>query len=211
MGRSRAPNPVTITTRREQIMKNAWTTTALLGFVFALAACGGDGTGEAPEVVMDAPEIAPPAELRVHEPAGPSGYHFAGLPNGWIQASRTGDRVMLTPSSGEDAWIVAAVEPDILGRELERAVATQLADVERSEGGEHLGTGTVDTANLGTAAWSLARFAEDEEVRDELVLFVSHPSEYASISLRYIYPASDDPSSRLIQLVAVANTIAPGV
>ena len=60
--------------------------------------------------------------------------------------------------------------------------------------------------------WSLARFDEDEEINDELVLFVAHPSEYAAISLRYVFPSTGetDPSQRLIELVEVAETMKPG-
>lgn len=191
-------------------MRHFQTTAITLALVVAMTACGGDDQAPQP-IAMDAPEIAPPAEPQVHEPSGPSGYHVARVPGGWTQSSRSGDRIMLTAARSDDSWVVAAVEPDVLGSELERGVAQHLLDVERSEGGEHLGTGTVDTDNLGTAVWSLARFDEDEEVRDELVLFVSHPSEYAAISLRYLYPASDDASSRLIELVEIANGIEPGV
>jgi hypothetical protein len=124
--------------------------------------------------------------------------------------SRSGNRIILARADADEEWVVAAVEESIPGDDLERGVAQHRADARRSEGGSHQGSGAVDTAELGPVVWSVNRYDEDEEVRDELVLFVPHPSEYASISLRYVYPSADDTSSRLIELVALAKGIAPG-
>lgn len=73
-------------------------------------------------------------------------------------------------------------------------------------------SGAIDTT-LGPAMWSLARFDEDEEIHDELVVYAGHPSEYAAVSLRYVYPSSGstDPSTRLVELVEILQTMKPGI
>ena len=188
-----------------------WTKCAAVAAILVIVgACGNDEPQ--PSVAESA---APAAEeqapvRRVHEPSGPAGYHFEELPPGWSITSRSGDRFQLAKLGASESWVVVSVEPQIPGDELERGIQQQEENARRSEGGEHRESGAIDTEELGTIVWSVNRFDEDEEVTDDLVVFMPHPSEYAAISLRYIYPASDDTSTRLVDLVALAKSIAPG-
>jgi hypothetical protein len=188
-----------------------WITTgALAATIVGVGACGtNESQPSVAEIAESASEEQAPVR-RVHEPSGPAGYHFEELPPGWSIASRSGDRFQLAKLGTSDSWVTVSVEPQIPGDELERGLQEQEENARRSEGGEHRESGAIDTEELGTIVWSVNRFDEDEEVTDDLVVFMPHPSEYAAISLRYIYPASEDTSTRLVELVALAKAIAPG-
>ena len=174
---------------------------AVLAISMALLACGG------PE------EPPPPLDIEVE--AGPTKVPDAlaesrpgELGDGWYVQSNSSAGTMILNFDRDDASIWITIDSSASGQDLQGAVDRHRRDFEQDPIGEHLGEGTTDTAGFGPALWSWGRMA-DEETTDELVLFVEHPNREAVLALRTTFPKVDDISTKLEELVTVADAVAP--
>jgi hypothetical protein len=175
--------------------------------VLGLLGCAGEKKDE-PIVRVETPQ-PPSTSETVAQPDDPQ-----GLPGDWFVASNEGSVLTLEKLDDEDAWVWVDLETSVPGSDVERGISVHRKAVEDSPAGTFVGSGSVETAQHGTAVWSLGSYAGDEgeEGKNELVLHLSYPRRNALLRLRYLYPLEGGPvfDDRLTELVAIADGLSAG-
>ncbi|MGD8439318.1 MAG: hypothetical protein PVG53_02205 [Holophagae bacterium] len=92
------------------------------------------------------------------------------------------------------------------GQNLPAAVAEHRTFIEHQDGGRYLGAQEL-VSQLGPAFFSRGRYATPDGEIEETVVFALHPAGGRMITLTYRYPADDDSSARVEQLIEVLGTV----
>lgn len=170
---------------------------ALLLLYICLIGCGGA------EETADAPR-GPVVELPAINLA------FDALPAGFVVGSSSADTVELVPSDPEAngrMWVEAGEISDF-GIDLVQVVTDQTEAYAQFDNSEYFGGRKLVIAAAGEAYYVRGRYDENGERREELRLFLVHPSENRLVSLHYAYPAGDDSADRVQELFALAGELA---
>lgn len=173
-------------------MRSSFLTTVLLIPSVALLACGAGSSvpDETPANRVEAPGV---------------GIAIADLPAGLTVQNTEGRELVLTPE-GQSGRIVIQAAPAEEGTNLVRAVKDHQAAIEGKPGAQYLGVRELVTP-LGSAYWSRGRYEQDGTVVEETRIVTLHPAGDRLLWLTYVYPAGDDSSARIQQLLGVVAEV----
>lgn len=119
----------------------------------------------------------------------------------WVIDSNLGRRLVLAPSDPErQGAIEFLVGPEETGINLVAAVETHRVDIENRPGGVYSGAQEL-TGPMGTAFYSRGRFAGADGTVEETRLLSIHPRSSRIVEMVYHYPAGDDSSERVGELI----------
>ena len=133
------------------------------------------------------------------------GIRLAAVPDGLVVTDNQGTSLQLRPADenvGGVLWI--AVGPEQAGVNLVEAVKTHQERIEGLPEGDYKGAQELQ-GPLGTAFYSRGRFVEREVVEEETVILTIHPSGNRLLTISYRYPAGEDSSQRVEQLIDVLS------
>lgn len=95
-----------------------------------------------------------------------------------------------------------AVGPEQEGVNLVAAVQNHKEQMEGKPGADYKG-GQELQGDFGTAFYSRGRYVDQGELTEETAVFMIHPSGNRLLTIHYRYPAGDDSSARVEQLISV--------
>jgi hypothetical protein len=165
---------------------------AILAVSTALLACGAGGgsKAETPSNRVEAPGL---------------GLAIANLPDGLEVTTNEGGTLMLVPK-GKAGTIVVQAGPAEVGPNLVAAVKEHQASIEARPGAEYLGVRELVTP-LGSAYWSRGRYEQGGSTVEETRIVTLHPDGHRLLYLTSTYPAGDDSSARIQELLALLTEI----
>jgi hypothetical protein len=153
----------------------------------------------------------PPAEeapepIRVENPA--MGLAFSQLPEDFVVEANDPEQIVVVSDDPERAgtMTVEVGEPSDFGIELDQKVWEDRERVEARSDGEYLG-GNKLMSQLGEAFYSRSRIEEEGAVIETVRVFALHPTENRLVTLSYRYPAADDSSERLPEVLQLLGAI----
>ncbi len=160
----------------------------ILGLV--LAACGGGNDAAPPSTGFNLPAFG----LRVD-----------AVPATLVRVDSGTELVPVEPSRGGrislEVW-----SPDS-GVNLIEAIRRHQDEIESRTQGSYFGAQELVTP-LGTAFWSRGRWrTSDQEELEETIALALHPDRARILSLRYRYPAGDDSSDRVTELLELLASV----
>jgi hypothetical protein len=164
-----------------------------------LLACG----GEPPE--PPAPEPTPIVSPDL-------GLTLLGLPEGLAVEAAGATGVVLSPSgAARQGRLEIGVERPTGAVNLVAAIQLHQAEIENRPEAEYKGSQELVTPT-GPAFWSRGRYqTEDGGLVEETAIFALHPTAHdLMLKLLYTYPAGDDSSARVEELLAVLGEIEAG-
>ncbi len=169
-------------------MRSPLMTTVLLIPAVALLACGARSTAteETPANRVEAPGL---------------GIAIADLPGGLTVEKNEGSELVLVPEGKAGRIVIRAGTP-AEGTNLVQAVKDHQASIEARPGAHYLGVRELVTP-LGSAYWSRGRYEEGGTLVEETRILVLHPSGDRLLTLTYVYPAGEDSSARIQELLGV--------
>ena len=130
---------------------------------------------------------------------------LTAIPDGLVVADNQGTSLELRPADefvGGIVWF--AVGPEQQGINLVAAVKMHQERIEGLPEGEYKGAQELQ-GPLGTAFYSRGRYVEDGAVVEETVILSFHPSGNRQLTISYRYPAGEDSSQRVEQLIDVLS------
>lgn len=165
---------------------------AILVVSTALLACGAGGgpQAETPPNRVEAPDL---------------GLAIANLPDGLEVTTNEGGTLMLVPK-GKAGTIVVQAGPTEVGPNLVAAVKEHQASIEARPGARYLGVRELVTP-LGSAYWSRGRYEQGGSTVEETRIVTLHPDGHRLLYLTSTYPAGDDSSARIQELLALVTEI----
>ena len=98
------------------------------------------------------------------------------------------------------------VEPKDAGVNLLAAIEEHKEQIAERTDGNYRGAQEL-SGPLGAAFWSRGRYQEDGVLTEEAFIFALHPTENALLRLEYTFPAADDSSQRMQQLLEVFGEV----
>jgi hypothetical protein len=167
--------------------------TALLSLALALALLS---CAQPPEPPPPPPPGVENAELDIK---------LASVPQGLRVAANEGRSLELEPvdpAVGGAIWF--EVGPEEIGVNLVTAVQDHQQYIEGLPDGTYMGAQELQ-ADFGTAFYSRGRYTEDGAAVEETVIFRIHPRASRLLSIDSRYPARDDSSQRVEQLIEVLS------
>ncbi len=167
-------------------------TAKALGVLFLVAMVTGCGAADQPEGPALANDVSSPS----------LGLTIVGLPPVWTVAVNEGERLELIPlDTGRSGLVRVSVGPEETGVNLVAAVDAHQMMIESSEGGVYSGAQEL-SGPLGVAFYSRGRY-EDEHgsMVEETRIFALHPTASRLLVFDYTYPAADDSSTRVSELI----------
>lgn len=149
------------------------------------------------------------------EPAASSpstGFDLPGLdlrltsvPAGLARGDRAGLLLVTDPARG--GRVLVGVQPPEEGVNLVEAIHEHQAWVEAQPEGRYFGAQELVTP-LGTAFWTRGRWrGEDGREVEEAVALALHPDRTRIVRLGYRYPAADDSSARVTELLELLGSL----
>jgi len=173
------------------------TAAATAAAFFLLASCD---DAQTPEPVNTQP---PPTTVE----NATLGLRLAGLPDDLSVAVNDGDRLELVPAAQDvEGRIVFGVLPPEAGQNIPAAVADHQASIAGRDGGSYQGSQEL-ISPLGTTFYSRGRFTADGLPVEETVVFTLHPAGGRMMTITYTYPADEDSSVRVQQLLDVVAVV----
>lgn len=166
-------------------------TAKALGVLFLVAMVTGCGATDQPEGPALANDVSNPS----------LGLTIVGLPPVWAVAVNEGERLELIPLDAERPGLVrVSVGPEETGVNLVAAVDAHKLMIESSEGGVYSGAQEL-SGPLGVAFYSRGRYEEHGSMVEETRIFALHPTASRLLVFEYTYPAADDSSTRVSELI----------
>ena len=124
-----------------------------------------------------------------------------------VETNDPGQIVVISDDPARPGTMTVEVgEPSDFGIELDQEVWEDRERVEGLAGGEYLG-GNKLMSQLGEAFYSRSRMEEDGAVVETVRVFALHPTENRLVTLSYRYPAADDSSERLPEVLELLGAI----
>jgi hypothetical protein len=150
-----------------------------------------------------APEPPPPPPTGVEN--RDLGIGLTAVPEELTVAANQGSSLELSPVNpalGGTIWF--AVGPEQVGINLVAAVKDHQQQIEGLPDGKYEGAQELQ-GEFGTAFYSRGRYTERGSPVEETVIFLIHPSASRLLAIHYRYPARDDSSQRVEQLIDVLS------
>ncbi len=165
---------------------------AILAISTAFLACG---AGRGPQTETSSKRIEVP-DL---------GLAIAHVPDGLEVTNNQGGTLMLVPKD-KAGTIVVQAGPTEVGPNLVAAVKQHQASIEARPGAKYLGVRELVTP-LGSAYWSRGRYEQGGSTVEETRIVTLHPDGHRLLFLTSTYPAGDDSSARIQELLALLTEI----
>jgi len=141
----------------------------------------------------------PPPARSVHNPA--LNVTVSDLPPEWDIQANSGDRLELRPAGEERTGLVTiTVGPEEQGINLVAAIESHRAEIESMNGGRYSGAQEL-SGPLGAAFYSRGRYETDGGPVEDTRIYALHPTASRLLILDYTYPAADDSSVRVGELI----------
>jgi hypothetical protein len=136
------------------------------------------------------------------------GLELKGLPHGLAVASNQGTSLELRPTDpAREGVLWFAVGPEQEGVNLVSAVQDHQAQMEGKNGADYKG-GQELQGDFGSAFYSRGRYIENDTLMEETAVFMIHPAGNRLLGIHYRYPAGEDSSARVEQLIDVISYVA---
>jgi hypothetical protein len=126
---------------------------------------------------------------------------IADLPVGWTVRENDGRTLALAPSQSDRRGLVTVrVGPEEHGINLVALVEEHRRQIEGRPDGTYAGAQEL-SGPLGVAFYSRGRFTREGEAVEETRIFAIHPAASRPLELEYTYPAAEDSSARVSELI----------
>ncbi|MEN8163982.1 MAG: hypothetical protein ABFS37_07630 [Acidobacteriota bacterium] len=123
------------------------------------------------------------------------------LGDAWVVKTNRGTSLVVTPSDPErQGTIEILVGPEETGINLIEAIEIHRKDIESRPDGVYSGAQEL-TGPMGTAFYSRGRFGNGDSTMEETRILAMHPRSSRIIKMVYLYPAGDDSSTRVGELI----------
>lgn len=151
-----------------------------------------------PVIVEPAPMVVENSALRLR---------LAGVPGEFMTVTNDGDQLILSVADPAiEGEILFANKPPEAGQNLPAELKLHEIVIEEQEGGDYLGAREL-TSPLGTTYYSRGRYVLDGVETEETTIFTLHPYADRIMTITYRYPAADDSSERVQQLLEVLAVV----
>lgn len=151
------------------------------------------------------PELAEPTPMVVENST--LRLRLAGVPGAFTTVTNDGDELVLRPADraveGEIRFANKAPEA---GQNLPAELKVHEEAVAAKEGGDYLGAREL-TSQLGTTYYSRGRYVADGALIEETTIYALHPYADRIMTITYRYPAGNDSSDRVQQLLEVLAVV----
>ena len=153
-----------------------------------------------------APEPPPPPEpVRVDNVE--LGVTLGDVPGSLVVAVNEGATLELVPSDELVQGLISfEVGPQVTGVNLVAAIHDHQAAIEALPEGQYQGAQELK-ADWGVAFYSRGRFLDDGAPTEETIIVLIHRTGDRMLTLRYRYPAADDSSARVEELIDVLSNL----
>ena len=123
------------------------------------------------------------------------------LGDAWVVKTNQGTSLVVAPSDPErQGTIEFLIGPEEEGINLIEAIETHRKDIEDRPNGVYSGAQEL-TGPLGTAFYSRSRFGDDGSTVEETRILGTHPKSSRIFEMVYRYPAGNDSSTRVGELI----------
>ncbi len=148
---------------------------------------------------------APPPPTGVSNPE--LDLSISDLGDAWVIDSNLGKTLVLAPSNPErQGTIEFLIGPEETGINLVAAVETHRLDIESRPDGIYSGAQEL-TGPMGAAFYSRGRFTGADGTVEETRLLSIHPRSSRIVEMVYRYPAGDDSSERVGELIELFGEV----
>ncbi len=129
------------------------------------------------------------------------------LPEGWVVKTNQGPDLIVVPSDPERLGTVEfIVGPEETGINLVSALEDHRKDIEGRPEGAYSGAQELK-GPMGTAFYSRGRFTDSGVTTEETRILSLHPRSSRMVQMVYRYPAGDDSSTRVRDLIELFGEV----